>query len=219
MVAAGMGRSDEAFAAFAEVRSRFAELGMPYDAALATLQLAVLYAAEGGRSAEVKALAAEAAPIFRAEGIHPEARKALALFARVAAEERVTVELARAVAGFVERARREPGARFEGFGVREQEARPVSGNVPTKPDLRSVPRKSPCSRPAALGACRGREPLDLGVTGGAIRSRVGRRAGHGPGRAGRWRGLARRFRDGRGPWRRSAGRALPGRARDRASSR
>ena len=116
VVAAGVGRREEAFAAFEEVRSRFAELGMSYDAALATLQLAVLYAAEGGRSAEVKALAAEAAPIFEAEGIPAEARKALVVFARAAAEERVTVELARAVAGFVERVRREPGARVEGGG-------------------------------------------------------------------------------------------------------
>jgi tetratricopeptide (TPR) repeat protein/transcriptional regulator with XRE-family HTH domain len=116
LVAGGRGRTQDALAAFEEVRSRFAALDMAYDAALATLQLAGLYAAEGGHAAEVKALAAQAAPIFNAEKVHPEARKALALFQRAAAEERVTAELARAVASYLERARGDPGMRFEGGG-------------------------------------------------------------------------------------------------------
>jgi tetratricopeptide (TPR) repeat protein len=116
LVSAGQGRTQDAIAAFEEVRARFCALDIPYDAAVATLHLAVLYAAEGGRTAEVKALAAQAAPIFAAEKVHPEARKALALFERAAAEERVTAELARAVASYLERARGDPGLRFEGGG-------------------------------------------------------------------------------------------------------
>jgi hypothetical protein len=38
------------------------------------------------------------------------------LFERAAAEERVTAELARAVASYLERARGDPGLRFEGGG-------------------------------------------------------------------------------------------------------
>jgi hypothetical protein len=112
------GRCPDAVAAYEEVREGFAGLQMPYDAALATMNLATLYAAEGGRTADVKALAARAAPIFEAEELHAEARKALALFRQAAAEERVTVELVRKLAEYLARARFNPAARFDGGGTR-----------------------------------------------------------------------------------------------------
>jgi len=115
-VAAGLGRVGEAAAAFAEVRREFAALQNPYDGALATLHLAVLYATEGGHAVEVKALAAEAVAGFEAAEVEVEARRALGVFRVAAEEERVTVEMARAVVELVERVRREPGARFEGGG-------------------------------------------------------------------------------------------------------
>jgi tetratricopeptide (TPR) repeat protein len=113
ILAGKLGRTTDAMAAFGEVRDGFVGLAMPYDAALATMELAALHAAEGGRAAEVKALAAQAGPIFAAEEVHEEARKAFAVFQRAAAEERVTVELARALAAYLQRARHEPGMRFE----------------------------------------------------------------------------------------------------------
>src|SRR4029079_10296663 len=69
--AAGLGRRPEAIAALAWVRQEFARRDNGYYTALATLELAVLYLEEG-RSAEVKALAREMEPIFKAEGVDPE---------------------------------------------------------------------------------------------------------------------------------------------------
>jgi len=65
-----------------------------YDAALATLELAVFLAAQG-RTAEVKELAAETAPIFKAQCVERERLGALTLFRQAADEERLTAALAR----------------------------------------------------------------------------------------------------------------------------
>jgi|HubBroStandDraft_3_1064219.scaffolds.fasta_scaffold05321_3 tetratricopeptide (TPR) repeat protein len=111
-LAAGLGRIAEAATAFREVRDRFCELGMPYDAALATVQLAVVFLEQGGYAGEVKALAAEAAGIFQDERVHAEARKALILFRQAAEEEAVTADFARGLAVYLERARREPNLPF-----------------------------------------------------------------------------------------------------------
>jgi hypothetical protein len=64
-----MGRAREAEAAFREVRDGFVALGMPYDAALAMMQLAIFYLQRGGQAGKVKALAAAARPILTAQGI------------------------------------------------------------------------------------------------------------------------------------------------------
>jgi tetratricopeptide (TPR) repeat protein len=109
---AGLGRIAEAAAVFREVRDRFCELGMPYDAALATVQLAVVFLEKGGYAGEVKELAAEAAGIFQDERVHAEARKAMILFRQAAEEEAVTADFARRLAGYLERARREPNLPF-----------------------------------------------------------------------------------------------------------
>jgi transcriptional regulator with XRE-family HTH domain len=111
-VAGSLGRIYDAIAAFQEVRTNFVTLNMPYDAALATMQLAVVLLEQGGRSAEVRALAAEAAPIFENERVPPEARKALDLFRRSVEEERVTLSFARRVSAYLELARREPALPF-----------------------------------------------------------------------------------------------------------
>jgi transcriptional regulator with XRE-family HTH domain/tetratricopeptide (TPR) repeat protein len=111
-VAAGLGRTAEAAAAFERVRAGFAEHDIAYDAALATLELAELHASLG-RTAEVKRLASESAPIFHREGVHQEAQRALDLFQRAAAEEQVTVELIRGLLAYLERARRDPQLRYQ----------------------------------------------------------------------------------------------------------
>jgi transcriptional regulator with XRE-family HTH domain len=111
-VAAGLGRRAEARAAFAQVRRDFAALGNGYDAALASLELAVL-GLEEGRTAEVRALAREMMATFRAQRVHREALAALALFCQAAEAETATAELARRLLAYLERARRDPGLRFE----------------------------------------------------------------------------------------------------------
>jgi transcriptional regulator with XRE-family HTH domain len=111
-VAAGLGRADSAIRALGRVRSEFMALDNAYDAALVTLELAEVHAAVG-RTAEVRALARESAPIFQAQGVHREARQALELFRRAAEEERVTAEMVRGVVTYLHRSRYDAGARYE----------------------------------------------------------------------------------------------------------
>ncbi len=108
----GLGRHEEAIAVLERVRRKFVEDEIVYDGALVTLELAELHATLGHRE-EVKALARESAPIFTQQGIHAEARRALELFRRAVEDERLTVELVRAVIVYLYRARHDPRLRFE----------------------------------------------------------------------------------------------------------
>jgi transcriptional regulator with XRE-family HTH domain/tetratricopeptide (TPR) repeat protein len=92
-VAAGLGRRDEALAGLAALQRELTDLGSAYDAALAGLDLAVLYLEEG-RTREVATLAGEMAWIFRARDVHREALAALQLFREAAEREVLTLELA-----------------------------------------------------------------------------------------------------------------------------
>jgi tetratricopeptide (TPR) repeat protein len=118
-VAARLGQVDEAVSALYEVRARFVEESIAYDAALVSLELAVLLA-EHGRSGEVKSLARLMAPIFQAQGVHREALSAIALFRRAAEQETVSFELARDILEFLRRSQHDPELRFE----RREEAVP-----------------------------------------------------------------------------------------------
>jgi len=111
-VAAGLGRIEEALAAFEEVLCEFTAEEIAYDAALVALELAALYL-EQGRTAEVKGLAEGMVWIFREQKVDAETEKALALFREAAAREAVTIELARRLAAHVTRARQQPGLAFE----------------------------------------------------------------------------------------------------------
>jgi transcriptional regulator with XRE-family HTH domain len=111
-VAAGLGRPEEAIAILERVRAEFVALKNPYVAALITLELAEVHAAMG-RSAQVKALARDSAPIFQAHGVHREAQRALRLFCRAAEEERLTAELLRRFVAYLYRARHDPHIAFD----------------------------------------------------------------------------------------------------------
>jgi hypothetical protein len=104
-VAAGQDRAAEAVAGLEQVTRDFEARELPYDAALASLDLAVLWLKEG-RMAEVKRLAVAMGWIFTAKGIHREALTALRLFCEAARQESATVELARKVIARIEQARR-----------------------------------------------------------------------------------------------------------------
>jgi tetratricopeptide (TPR) repeat protein len=112
-VAAGLGRREQALTALEEVRLYFNKNRIAYDAALASLELAVLYLEEG-RTAETRTLSEEMFWIFKAQGVHQEALAALRLFAEAAQKEEATAELARRVAGYLTKARCRPELRFEG---------------------------------------------------------------------------------------------------------
>jgi transcriptional regulator with XRE-family HTH domain len=106
-VAAGQGRREEAIAGLETVRREFTDrpIPIPYDAALSSLELSVLYLEEG-RTGEVKTLALEMGEIFKSQGIAREALASLKLFSEAAQKETATVELARRVIAEVEAARK-----------------------------------------------------------------------------------------------------------------
>jgi transcriptional regulator with XRE-family HTH domain len=102
---AGQGRAAAAQAGLEQVRRKFADLEMPYDAALASLDLAALWL-KAGRTAEVKELAIEMEAIFQAKNIQREALAALILFWEAAKQEAATVELVWQVIAEIEKAKR-----------------------------------------------------------------------------------------------------------------
>jgi len=106
-----LGRRAEAVAGLEEVVKAFAGRQLPYDTALATLDLAALYL-EDGRTAEVKALAARMIAIFAAQKVGREAHMALETFERAARAERATAELVRRLARYLEQSRHDPRLRF-----------------------------------------------------------------------------------------------------------
>jgi tetratricopeptide (TPR) repeat protein len=111
-VAAGLGRLAEAEAALGSVRTEFAAREMAYDAALVTMELAALYAAQG-RTGEVQLLARQSAVVFSDQGVHAEACRALDLFRQAAEEEVLTAELAQRLVRYLYRAQHDPDLRFD----------------------------------------------------------------------------------------------------------
>ena len=111
-IAAGLG--DLAFAeqSYLETRDGFVSHGMGYDAAIVSLDLAILYLRQG-RTADVRQLAEEVFPIFETQDVHREALAAFALFQETAREDRLTLDKARQVAAFLRESRNEPALRFK----------------------------------------------------------------------------------------------------------
>lgn len=112
-IASGLGNSEEAIRAFSQLRVEFARREIAYDAALVTLELA-LVRLEQERTQEVKTLAREMAPIFQAQKVHREALAALRLFCKAAENDLATVGLARRIVDYLYRAQHNPHLRFEG---------------------------------------------------------------------------------------------------------
>jgi tetratricopeptide (TPR) repeat protein len=112
-VAAGLAQRTEARRRFERARREFARRRSAYDTALVSLDLAILHL-EDGRMATVPALAEEMVWIFASQRVHREALAALRLFVDAAQAGSATVELARRVLAFLERARQDPRLRFQG---------------------------------------------------------------------------------------------------------
>jgi tetratricopeptide (TPR) repeat protein len=91
-IARGQGAMKEAEAALAETLAAFTSEGIALDAALAALDLATVYLLQG-RTAEIKNLAKEILPFFKASDLHRQAFAALLLFQRAAEMERVSLGL------------------------------------------------------------------------------------------------------------------------------
>jgi tetratricopeptide (TPR) repeat protein len=111
-VRAGLGHHDEAVGCLNQVRSDFEQHKLPFDYALASLDLALVYQRQG-RPAEVRELAEEMLEIFRAFGVDREAIAALILFRDAAQKEAITVDLVKRLQDYLEKARVNPKLRFE----------------------------------------------------------------------------------------------------------
>jgi len=111
-ISAGLSRREDAISALEQVRRHFTANLIAYDAALASLETAVLYLEEG-RVAEVRRLAEEMLWIFRAQGVHQEALAALHLFCEAVRKEEATAALARKVVNYLLKARHDPELQFE----------------------------------------------------------------------------------------------------------
>jgi tetratricopeptide (TPR) repeat protein len=98
----GVGRAAEAEAAFRHVQADFLSRGMGYDAALVSLDLAILYIEER-RTAELRRLAVEIMPVFQARDVHREALATLVIFQKACEQERLTVQLATQLAASLRR--------------------------------------------------------------------------------------------------------------------
>jgi tetratricopeptide (TPR) repeat protein len=111
-IARGLGQRPEAEALLLAARERFVSEKIPYDAALVSLELAILYA-EQERTAELKQLAAEMLPIFTSWNIHREALAALMFLKQAVDAERLTIQAATSIADFLRRAADDPVLTFE----------------------------------------------------------------------------------------------------------
>ncbi|MFL6198463.1 MAG: hypothetical protein ACJ76J_04775 [Thermoanaerobaculia bacterium] len=98
-------------AAFLQMREGFLREGLGYDAAIVSMDLALLYLRQG-RTAELKTLAREMLPIFRSQDVHREAVAALVLFQEAVREEQITAGFVRELAAYLDAARTDPTLRF-----------------------------------------------------------------------------------------------------------
>jgi len=93
-IKAGLGQPAEAEAAFERVRRELLRRDIPFDTALVSLELAVLFE-EQGRTTEVRQLTRELAPVFESQRISREALATLLLFREAVERETLTLEMAR----------------------------------------------------------------------------------------------------------------------------
>ncbi|HEX4962462.1 MAG TPA: tetratricopeptide repeat protein [Thermoanaerobaculia bacterium] len=110
-VASGLQRLDQAEAAFREVREGYAGMGLDYDAALASLDLASLYATQA-RTTDLLRVVEETLAVFQARSTHREALAALLVLCSAARQQQAGADLVRQVAGFLKRVRNNPDLRF-----------------------------------------------------------------------------------------------------------
>jgi tetratricopeptide (TPR) repeat protein len=106
----GLGEDATAERRLLEARDGFLAAGNDFNAALVSLDLAVLYL-EQGRGGELKELAAGMGQAFRARQVQREEMAALLLFQQAVAAERVTAHAVRRLRGYLEHCREDLAAR------------------------------------------------------------------------------------------------------------
>jgi len=110
-----LGADERAEKSFRAVRRGFIDRGMPYFAALASLELAEIYARRPD-PLQMQRLAEEMLPIFQSQRIHREAVAALIVFREAVAMREANVSLIRDVARFLGDAQRDRTLRFRPRG-------------------------------------------------------------------------------------------------------
>ncbi|HEX5718944.1 MAG TPA: hypothetical protein VF179_22470 [Thermoanaerobaculia bacterium] len=110
-IAQAQGDFAAAETAFLQMRDGFLQEGLGYDAAIVSMDLALLYLRQG-RTAELKTLAREMLPIFRSQDVHREAVAALVLFQEAVREEQISAAFVREIAAYLDAARTDPTLRF-----------------------------------------------------------------------------------------------------------
>jgi tetratricopeptide (TPR) repeat protein len=111
-IARGLGQMGQAEALFLAARDGFLADDAIYEMALASMDIASLYA-EQGRMAELKRLAEEMIPIFSSRQIHREALAALDYWRQAVEAEQACAALVAGVASFLKKARHNPELRFQ----------------------------------------------------------------------------------------------------------
>lgn len=111
-IARGLGQLKQAEARLLVARDGFVKEGVPYDTALVSLELALLYAGQG-RTEELKRLVADMVPIFTSRHIHREALAALTFLRQAVEAEQASLEVVARVADFLRKAEHDPELRFE----------------------------------------------------------------------------------------------------------
>lgn len=107
-----LGQDEEAERQLLAAQRGFVAQEIAYDAALVSLDLAAVYARQG-RTRDLRRVAAEMVPVFRARDVHREALAALAFFRRAVEMEAATAGVVEQVLDYLRRARHDPSARFE----------------------------------------------------------------------------------------------------------
>ncbi len=102
----------EAERAFLDARQELLRLQAELNAAVVSLDLAVLYVAEG-RAAEARSLAEEILPIFQSRDLHREAIAAIIALQRVSRRETTGARLLAEIRTHIDQVRRDPRLRFE----------------------------------------------------------------------------------------------------------
>lgn len=108
-----MARGDLAAARslFEEAKSGFILEGIAFDAAIVSVELALIHLRTGDLAA-VTALAEEIVQVFQAQDVHREVMAALLLFQEAGRRKALTVQLAEDLASYLKRARENPELRF-----------------------------------------------------------------------------------------------------------
>lgn len=108
---AGLGDLDMAQRAFEEVRHTALERELPYEVAMISLEEAIVHL-NRGEMKRVRELAEEMVPILRSQELHGHALAAVYLFQQAAFDNTATVDLARQVLNYLQRARNNRYFRF-----------------------------------------------------------------------------------------------------------